>query len=94
MKAILGNMVWVAILCATGFLIGTQVGHAGPVRCSTSTIHATIEVDGVTVVLHGITICSNGGVTLAGHGLRCTQTGIKTVKVQGRTARVSGVMCR
>ena len=96
MRAILSNLVWIVVLCAVGYLCATQVGKAGvqTTRCSTSTIHATIEIDGGTVVLRKVTICSNGEVRLVGRGVRCAETGTRIVKVQGRVVRTSGIFCR
>lgn len=86
----------VAMLCATGFLVGSQVGHSAPKPspCTTHTITLTLGFNGKRYLIEDVKVCKNGEIFLAGRQLRCRQSGLKQRKVGAGVVWTSSTDCR
>lgn len=88
---------WVLVICATGFLVGSQssVGATKPApACSTRSIEFTVGFDGVDYAIQQVKVCRNGEIFLAGRRVVCRKSAVIKKRVGGGVVMTSAIVCK
>ena len=72
MRRVLPNLLWLAVLAATGYLIGTHAadGAISPkpaqLTCHSKKVYGTIRLDHDRFTITSVTLCDDGRVIVYG----------------------------